>query len=935
MLFMLCREDLPVCLGGVDPQAGAAGALDVAQSAEPDSAASRDPLRRSWSWDSGSLLEATRNLPRPEKHWEAPRLGLVLSGGGGRGIAQIGALAELERAGIPLHCIVGTSMGAVVGGLYASGYSPGEIDSLLRQYDWNDLFGDRPDRQSMYTGRKEITGRHLLQVRLRGLTPVYARSISSGQRVSEYFSHMVRRAPLQAFGDFDKLRPCFRAVATDLEDGSLVELGVGDLAEAMRASMSVPILFQPVEQDGLILIDGGIVSNIPVASARCLGADQVLVVDTTSPFRNREEIQEAWEVADQVITLMQAEKNSRSLEDADFVARPRLGHMLLADFSRRDEMIEAGAASIRALLPELQARLSVSRARAAGVIRWDSLRVELLPPEGGLSAGEGAREGDPVVLSTRSGDLPLHRGIMTQIHASPLGGAPGEISEACLHGLFAELDRCGTCESIRVELLEGENGNLLALTLRPTPGIRGLRLSGLEDMKHQPLEELAAPVKDGRIDRHALSREIDELLKTLRRQGYSLCELDSLVVFGDTLELRLRPGRLDEVRVAGLRSLNPKLVLREFRPRRGEVFQLDLAERSVKRIYATGLYSQVYLRLLREGGLNIAELRLVEKEFPVLRAGLRYSSVWEGKGFLEVLWENLAGGALRAELIMVYGAHQEHGGIVLESDRIWKTLLTSRLSLERDREIIHLEPEVAAAAGTGERLERERLALEFRAGQQIQRLGGVYLTGALESARERGGDTPDWERHIRLRALSLVDSRDRTVFTENGEYHVVYYENVVAAEDPGRGFFRTMAAFDSWRTLSGRHTGHSTVLWALSDAPHRRELFEFGGDRWLRSLGPREAAGRHAMGLRLEYRPRLLETPRGALHLGLRWSALGFSFPGSRTLSRKSVLQEVGARLSLDSVLGGLSAGAALLTESHGWRDAGHWRLWAELGFDF
>ena len=212
------------------------------------------PAHRRLSWIAALALSAAPSLaiaPAAAPEDEArPRVGLVLSGGGARGAAHVGVLRVLEELRVPVDYVVGTSIGAVVGGLYASGSSPQTIRGSFEEVDWEDLFTDRPPRKNISFRRKQDDDEDLFRLELgikrRGL--VLPAGLIAGQKLS----FLLRKMTLHAAGvdDFDRLAIPFRAVATDLDSGEMVVLGGGDLAEAIRASMAVPGVFTPVELDG-------------------------------------------------------------------------------------------------------------------------------------------------------------------------------------------------------------------------------------------------------------------------------------------------------------------------------------------------------------------------------------------------------------------------------------------------------------------------------------------------------------------------------------------------------------------------------------------------------------------------------------------------------------------------------------------------------------
>ncbi len=288
----------------------------------------------------------------------APRIGLVLSGGGARGAAHVGVLKVLEELRVPVHAIAGTSMGAVVGGLYARGMSAGEIESRLTSIDWEDAFRDRPARSMLNFRRRAEDADFLVQLPLgfregRIFLPT---GLIQGQKLSQ----MLRELTLPAAGlaDFDALPTPFRAVATDLETGEAVVIEEGDLASALRASLSAPGIFAPVERDGRLLVDGGIANNLPVDVARSMGVDRLIVVDVSHAPASRERLASVGNVTNQMLTLLlrrQSQQQLATLRDGDVLVQPALGEASSFGFTRLSRIIETGRQSATAASDALAA----------------------------------------------------------------------------------------------------------------------------------------------------------------------------------------------------------------------------------------------------------------------------------------------------------------------------------------------------------------------------------------------------------------------------------------------------------------------------------------------------------------------------------------------------------------------------------------------------
>ncbi len=286
-----------------------------------------------------------------------PKVCLVLSGGGARGIPHIGVLKVLEELHVPVDCIVGTSAGAIIGGAYASGASPAEIERMIGGADWNHLLSDLPARfnRSVYTKDVERIGIGGAEIGLRGSQLALPRGVVIGQHLQFFLQSLV--APITS-SPFDALPIQYRALATDFESGRLVVLDHGDLAAAIRASMSVPGAFAPVEIDGSLLVDGGLVRNLGIDVAHELGADIVIAVNVGSPLLRRSELVSLLGAAEQtlnILTEQNVDVSLAALGPEDVLITPELGALSSSDFAHGADYVPAGELaarrSARALAP--------------------------------------------------------------------------------------------------------------------------------------------------------------------------------------------------------------------------------------------------------------------------------------------------------------------------------------------------------------------------------------------------------------------------------------------------------------------------------------------------------------------------------------------------------------------------------------------------------
>ncbi|MGP5568457.1 patatin-like phospholipase family protein [Pseudomonas helleri] len=301
-----------------------------------------------------------------------PKIGLVLSGGAARGLAHVGVLKALEEQGIHIDAIAGTSMGAVIGGLYASGYKIDELEKLALSIDWQEALSDSPAREDVPFRRKQDDRDFLVRQKLSfrddgslGL-PL---GVIQGQNLALLLESLLAHS--SDVRDFDKLPIPFRAVATDIVSGEKVVFRKGHLPQVIRASMSIPAVFAPVEINGQLLVDGGMVDNIPVDVAREMGVDLVIVVDIGTPLRGRKELNTVFDILNQSITLMtrsNSEVQLATLKPDDVLIKPSLASIGGTDFGRSEEIINAGYRATQILENRLaslrqpaDAQLSIAR----------------------------------------------------------------------------------------------------------------------------------------------------------------------------------------------------------------------------------------------------------------------------------------------------------------------------------------------------------------------------------------------------------------------------------------------------------------------------------------------------------------------------------------------------------------------------------------------
>jgi NTE family protein len=281
-----------------------------------------------------------------------PTVGLVLSGGGAKGFAHIGVLKVIEEAGLPIDYIGGTSMGSIIGGLYAIGYSPMMMQQIVEEQNWDAIMSDNIPQKYISIDEKMLDRHYLATFPFRNKKIQMKSSIYDGEMINLLLARLT--SPVYKIRNYEELPIPFLCVAADLETSDAYEMTKGNLQRSIRASMSIPFYFSPVEVDGRLLIDGGLRNNFPVPNVRQKGVDIIIGVDVQRDFRKKEELNSMSTIMNQIISMADIDAYKRAKEDIDVYIKPELAKYGMMDFNYYDSIIALGERAAREKLPQLK-----------------------------------------------------------------------------------------------------------------------------------------------------------------------------------------------------------------------------------------------------------------------------------------------------------------------------------------------------------------------------------------------------------------------------------------------------------------------------------------------------------------------------------------------------------------------------------------------------
>lgn len=754
-----------------------------------------------------------------------PRVGLVLSGGGARGIAHIGVLKAFEETRMPVDLIVGTSIGSVAGGLYAAGYNAAELQHILTTIDWPAIFQDETQRSSLFESQKTQADRYLLTVRFNHYNqPYLPMAISPGQKILNIFNDLFNKALYSGNPHFDQLRIPFRAVCTDLSSGKRVVLESGDLAESVQASMAVPLLFSPVERDGWHLVDGGLRSNLPTDVAKNLGMDVVVAVDITSELMSLPELNRPWKIADQVTTIMQQSINADLGKNAEILIRPELPHISNDDFSMADSLIKIGYREGLAVIPQLKQMLSAKRDSSSRAFCLNSIVV-------------------------CGADSLVNQLIEKRLRAA--GALPKSRFSALLDSLVESNN------IFRADFTTDESSATALLSLEMLSPIQEIRVSGNTILSQDTLFSILNLIP-GEI--HSLQR-FDQaktrLLRFYRDRGYALMKITKMDWDNrsGSLTLAIDEGRIDEIRISGNKSTREYVIMREFLSRTGDLYNWKLIRRSIDNIYATQLYERVQVSAASENGRNIVQIKITEKSPFLLHLGGKVDNDRRAQGYVEYGNENFYGTGMKLTSLNRIGVNDGYLSLQIRDDRILFTPITFTLNgyYRWEQNPYHNEK-------LRGRYREERSGLRLTAGLQVRRLGQLAVEFRAEHIIDHQVDGEfdnqlDTEIHT-IVVHSLTDKRDRIDFPTQGILNHWSFEfgNEILLGSP-QSYNKAEINLEAYYTLLKRNTIHIRMLAGISDRTIPfSEKFRIGGLESFYGYEMNELFGEQVFISSLEYR---------------------------------------------------------------------------------
>jgi len=634
-----------------------------------------------------------------------------------------------------------------------------EMDSIVMNTDWDKLLliNNPSERRELFVDQKISEDRSLFTVRLNGFSPVLPTSFNEGIRLSNYLTLLCLSSPVISEDNFDDLYIRYRAVCTNLINGSPVVLSSGSLARAMRASSSVSFLLAPTVVDSLTLVDGGLVSNIPVSAVSGLGVDYVIAVNTTSDFRKEEELEFPWNIADQVVSIPMKRLELAELSKADFHLQPSINDWSSTDLINLDSLISTGYHYTKRLIPVIKAQIdSITKTKSGLDLFWIK-NVKSAP-------------------DTADFEKPY-----LQKYSSMDSVSSFEIFED-----MAELYKTGNFDSLSVFFEPEGDSTKINFKYTPTSLIKEIEIFSDGTIDSSNADFLIQSLKDKAFNGRIVFDVVRKLIVDYKRRGFVLFNLNDHNFNFDTgkLTLEFSAGTVSRINI---NSETSKTVIdREFNVKVGDKLLYSDLDDGLMRLRATGLFEDINLSIEQVDEGTELNLYVSEKLSSLLKIGFLVDNTYNAQLALDFRDVNLFYSGTELGLFLFGGASNR--AYILEhiSYRILETYLTYKLSLYYKFNDINVYTQTNSETGntfSSNYIGKYRQIFyggSLSVGTQLEKFGKLIFTGKYqydEIKNKEGTVVSPYETKIvSLRIGGVVDDQNKYPYPENGLYFNGFYE---------------------------------------------------------------------------------------------------------------------------------------------------------------
>lgn len=771
-----------------------------------------------------------------------PAITYALSGGGARGIAQIGVLKALEEKGIYPNAIVATSIGSIVGGLYSLGYSVDDLDSLAGTIDWNSIISlnYRENRNNLFVDQKITEDRAVLSLRLDGLSPLIPNSINDGQKLLNQLNILSFQSPIGVRYNFDDLEYKFRAICTDLESGDPYVISSGSISKAIRASSSVSFFLSPVEYDSVLLADGGLVANIPVSIAKKVSSGLVLAVNSTSPLNPKDRLKNPLVLADQFLSIPMKKLNEGELGLADVMVTPGIADKSSGDFSGFDSLIRAGYEAGKIAAEELQQKIDsvIYASFSTGDMTFD-----IVYPHPECKYAE-----ELISKATKNGKIRL--------------------SDIYRELIFLE-KRSGFQETKAYLYVTPEGKHILKVVPFLYPVISSIKTT--IDGKDSVLSDDNIKNFTGKpFSPLSVVSFIKEIIKGFRNKGNALFSLIKADFDQNTGELNLDfdGGRIAGIELTGHVNTNPTVILREIPIDVGDNLDVEKLKSGLENLYSTDLFENFTVNVIKRDSKNILQIQVNEKISQIARFGFKVDNENAPQVNIDIRDANIFSTGGELGLIFFLSPRKFSAEIESRANRLFDTYFTYKLGFHYTQRNIFTyrdDPSGSSSFYTRSQFGEYRQSLagaSFWLGTQVGRFGNFIGKAKYELNRIENITASEvlvYDNPIfSLNFSTTIDTKDKYPYPNNGIFFNGYYETAFSFLKANTGYASFGAKFEGYIGLTASSTiGTSAEVGFADKTLPLTQQYSLGGLRSFYGMFQDEYRGRQLLKLGIDYRYKL------------------------------------------------------------------------------
>lgn len=789
----------------------------------------------------------TSNFNAFPKSYSDKKIALVLSGGGARGISQLGAINVLEKNNVRINMIVGTSIGSILGGLYSSGYNTMEIKSMLNKLNWERALSltNKYQRTSLFLEQKKIQDRSLLTIPLDGLKPVLLpSSFSNGQYLSEKLNSYILNSRYHPVKNFSDLNIPFIAVATDLKSGKRVELKEGNLSESIKASFTFPLLYAPVNIKGRELVDGGLTSNIPVEVAKLNGADYVIVVNSTSPLKTDQELENPLNTADQILSITMLQLNKLQLKGANTIIDPEIGNYSSTNFKNFDYLIKKGEEAAESVIDKILKDIdSIETSESSNFNNFYTNPV--------VSVESDYEQQDFLNLLRKLTNEKFEK--YTSV-------------ERNLRTLY----KTGYFRDVYAVVSRSESSANINYILQANPVLYDIRITGFHKFLDEHINNFKK-INLGKVVNHnELLKLYESILGELRNHSFPAAGIKKFYLDNKTgiLSIEITSGNIDSLVLKGNKITNNNVILREVKIETEKPLKTKDLNSSIKNVMSTNLFNQVSFDFDYEkySAAPDLEIKVLEKNAKALRISLKADNEKNLQLLIDLRDENLFGTGIETGILAAGGLRNRIYQFEFKSNQFFTLPLTYNLNCYYNFSDIYRYEQITDTIKNeyqvnriGEYRNLRSGGISFLFGTQLQRLGTIYAQGIFENQEIRNKSnsesiTEDL-RVLKFKMGGIFDTQDVLPFPTEGTLINFFYESASNTLEGNFSYSKLYFGYEQNFAIARSHVLKPKFIFGFADkTTPLTEQYSIGGEKSFFGMVEDELRGRQILECSLEYR---------------------------------------------------------------------------------